>query len=115
MRRNVTLFTLAQFEFVKQISAEPSNLVIGLVRDKTATENKVTAELGERSNVHILHADFTSHITLKQADADTAKIVGERGVDYLVANGAYPSHFDAYDPIGVLYVHFLVQLVCSVR
>ncbi|KAF2815384.1 putative short chain dehydrogenase [Mytilinidion resinicola] len=90
------------FEFVKQISEDPKNLVVGLVRDKAATEKKVAAELGDRSNVHILHADLTSYASLKQAAADTAKIVGERGIDYLVANGAFLSLFDAYDPIGAL-------------
>ncbi|KAL3481395.1 putative short chain dehydrogenase [Aspergillus californicus] len=90
------------FEFVRQISETPNNVVVGLVRDKAATEKKVAAELGDRSNIHILHGDLTSHAILKQAAADTADIVGERGIDYLVANGAFLSHFDAYDPIGVL-------------
>jgi hypothetical protein len=76
-----------------------------LVRDKAATEKKVVAELGDRSNVHILHGDLISYASLKQAAVDTAKIVGERGIDYLVANGAFPSHFDAYDPIGALWVY----------
>ena len=92
----------AQFELVKQISEDPKNLVVGLVRDKVATEKKMAAELGDRSNLHILHADLTSYASQKQAAADTAKIVGERGIDYLVANGAFLSHFDAYDPIGAL-------------
>jgi hypothetical protein len=96
------LLITAQYEFVKQISEDSKNLVVGLVRDKFATEKKMLAELGERSNVHILHADLTSHASLKQAAADTAEIVGDRGVDYLVANGAFPSHFDAYRPIGAL-------------
>jgi NAD(P)-dependent dehydrogenase (short-subunit alcohol dehydrogenase family) len=85
---------------IKQISEDPKNLVIGLVRDKAATEKKVAAELGDRSNVHILHGDLTIYATLKQAAADTATIVGERGIDYLVANEAFQSFFD--DPIGVL-------------
>ena len=89
-------------EFVKQISEDSKNIVVGLVCDKAATEKKVAAELGDRSNVHILHADLTSYASLKQAAANTAKIVGERGIDYLVANGAFPSLFDAYDPIGAL-------------
>ena len=66
------------------------------------TEKKVEAELGKRSNVHILHGDLTSYASLKQAAADTTKIVGERGIDYLVANGAFMSQFDAYDNIGTL-------------
>ncbi|PSE77102.1 hypothetical protein C7G91_18755, partial [Acinetobacter nosocomialis] len=90
------------FGFVKSISEDPANLVVGLVRDKAATEKKVAEELGGRTNIHILHGDLTSYESLKQAAADTAKIVGERGVDYLVANGAYPSQFDAYVPIGAL-------------
>jgi NAD(P)-dependent dehydrogenase (short-subunit alcohol dehydrogenase family) len=96
------LLNPAQFELVKQISEDQENLVVGLVRDKAATEKKVTAELGDLSNVHILHADLTNYASLKQAATDTAKIVGQRGIDYLVANGAFPSLFDAYDPIGIL-------------
>ena len=80
----------------------PNDLVVGLVRDKAATEKKVAAQMGGRSNVHILHGDLTDHASLKQAAADTAKIVGNRGVDYLVANGAFPSLFDAYDPVDVM-------------
>ena len=76
--------------------------MIGLVRGKAATDKKVAAEIGDRSNIHILQADLISHASLKQAAADTAQIVGERGVDYLVANGAFLSLFDAFDPIGAL-------------
>ncbi|KAK4240130.1 hypothetical protein C8A03DRAFT_31787 [Achaetomium macrosporum] len=90
------------FGFLSHFSEDPKNLVVGLVRDKAGTEKKVAAELGERPNVHILHADLTSYASLKQAAADTAPIVGDRGVDYLVANGAFVSQFDAYDPIGAL-------------
>ena len=62
----------------------------------------MTTELGKRSNVHIVHGDLTSYASLKQAAADTAQIVGERGIDYLVANAGFPSQFDAYSPIGEL-------------
>ena len=87
---------------VKQISEDPKNLVVGLVRDKAATENKMAAELGNRRNIFTLHADLTDYVSLKQAAADAAKIVGDRGIDYLVANGAFLSHFDAFDSIGAL-------------
>ncbi|KAJ5510008.1 Short-chain dehydrogenase/reductase SDR [Penicillium expansum] len=76
------------FEFFKQISEDQENLVVGLVRDKAATEKKIATELGNRPNVHILHGDLTKYTTLKQAADDTTEIVGERGIDYLVANGA---------------------------
>lgn len=98
------LLNPAQFGFVKQLSEAPENLVIGLVRDNVATEKKVAAELGGRTNIHILNGDLTSRASLKQAAADTAKIVSDRGVDYLIANGAYLPLFDAFGPIGDLYV-----------
>lgn len=95
-----------QFEFLRQISEDQDqdqkNLVIGLVRDKATTEKKIAAELGNRPNIHILHADLTKYASLKQAAADTAEIIGERGIDYLVANGALVPYLDNYDPIGAL-------------
>lgn len=91
-----------QFEFLRQFSEDSNNLVLGLVRDKAGTEKKVATELGSRPNVHILHADLTKYASLKQAAADTAQIVGERGVDYLIANGGVVPLFDVYGPIGDL-------------
>jgi NAD(P)-dependent dehydrogenase (short-subunit alcohol dehydrogenase family) len=91
-----------QFEFVRQTSEDPNNLVIGLVRDKTATEKKIAAEFGDRTNVHILNGDLASYASLKHAAAETAKIVGDRGIDYLVASGGYLPQFDAFGPIGDL-------------
>ncbi|KAL9049008.1 MAG: hypothetical protein Q9162_007437 [Coniocarpon cinnabarinum] len=87
------------FEFVRQLSQDPSSLCIGLVRDKTATEKKVAAELGHRSNIHILKADLAKYASLKKAAADTASIVGGRGIDYLVTNNAIVPFFDAFKPI----------------
>lgn len=87
---------------LKQLSEDPKDLVVGLVRDTSTTENKVTEQLGKRPNVHIVQADLTRHASLKQAAAETAKIVGERGIDYLVANGAFQSWLDGYASIGSL-------------
>ncbi|KAJ4380187.1 hypothetical protein N0V86_004496 [Didymella sp. IMI 355093] len=90
------------FEFVRQTSEDPNNIVIGLVRDKIATEKKVETEFGGRGNVHILNGDLASYASLKQAAAETAKIVGDRGIDYLVASGGYLPHLDSFCPIGDL-------------
>jgi hypothetical protein len=64
----------------------------------------VAAELSSPANLHILHADLTKYATLKAAAEKTAEIVGERGIDYLVASGGLVSVLDAYAPIGALYV-----------
>ncbi|RAH76177.1 NAD(P)-binding protein [Aspergillus japonicus CBS 114.51] len=77
------------------------NTVIGLVRDKPATEKKVTEELEFRLNIHILRADITDYEGLQAASAQTAIITGG-GLDYLIANAGYVSKFDAYDGIGAL-------------
>ncbi|KAI9680452.1 MAG: hypothetical protein M1822_007210 [Bathelium mastoideum] len=90
------------FAFLDQISRDSKNLIVGLVRDKPGTEKKVAAELNSRSNIHILHGDLTNYASLRQAATDTAKLVGERGVDYVIANGALVPQFDAYGPIGSL-------------
>ncbi|KAH6603853.1 hypothetical protein Trco_007299 [Trichoderma cornu-damae] len=89
------------FEFVHQLSSDPSNVVVGLVRDKAAAEKAVAEELGGRSNIHIVQADITDYEALKNAVAATAQIVNGK-LDYLVANAAYVSEFDAFDPLGVL-------------
>ncbi|KAI4861822.1 hypothetical protein F4820DRAFT_451600 [Hypoxylon rubiginosum] len=89
------------YEFLRQISANPSNTVIGIVRDKPTTIKKVSEELQGRSNIHILQADILDYDALKGAVEDTAKITGG-SLDYLIANAGYVSQFDAYDPIGVL-------------
>ncbi|MCJ1383334.1 hypothetical protein MMC17_006447 [Xylographa soralifera] len=89
------------FEILRQLSSDPSNTVVGLVRDKIATEKKVSEELGKRPNVHILVADIAKYGDLKKAAADTAVITGG-SVDYLIANAAYKTNFDSFDPIGIL-------------
>jgi hypothetical protein len=45
-----------QYEFLRQLSSNASNIVVGLVRDKSKTEKKV-AEDG-LTNVTILEADI---------------------------------------------------------
>ncbi|KAI8960365.1 NAD(P)-binding protein [Daldinia sp. FL1419] len=82
------------FEFLRQLSADPSAVVIGLVRNKEATEKKVASEIG-RSNIHILHGDLDDYESLKKSAEETAKITGG-GLDYLIANGAYLSGVTAF-------------------
>lgn len=54
-----------QFEFIRQYSADPKNIVVGLVRDKSSAQEKVSAELSGRSNVHLIQADVTDYESLK--------------------------------------------------
>ncbi|KAL2825097.1 NAD(P)-binding protein [Aspergillus cavernicola] len=87
------------FEFLRQLSADNANLVVGLVRDKPTTEAKVAKELPGR-NIHIIEGDITDYDGLKKAVAEVAKLTD--GVDYLIANAAVVSPWSAYDGIGDL-------------
>lgn len=61
----------------------------------------MASELPRRSSIHILRADLTSHDNLKKAAQKTAAITGG-SLDYLIANAAYVTNFDSFDPIDVL-------------
>ncbi|KAK0657796.1 hypothetical protein B0T16DRAFT_363040 [Cercophora newfieldiana] len=91
------------YEFLRQYSSDPANTVIGYVRNKAATDKKVSedADLKTRTNIHILEADVSNYEALKSAASETAKITGG-SLDYIIANAALVSDFDGYDPIGEL-------------
>ncbi|CVL11641.1 related to protoporphyrinogen oxidase [Fusarium proliferatum] len=91
------------YELARQLSNDHSNTVVGIVRDKSATITKISqdAELNRRSNIHVIEADLTNYNALKDAVNETAKITGG-SIDYLIANAAYVSKFDTFDPMGAL-------------
>ncbi|KAI9170583.1 peptidase [Paramyrothecium foliicola] len=89
------------WESLRQLSEDETNIVIGVVRDKTSTEQKALKELNGRSNITVLEADFKDYKALEQSVAATAQVTGG-SLDYLIANAASLSEYDNYDPIGVL-------------
>ncbi|KAI1748626.1 hypothetical protein F4782DRAFT_542673 [Xylaria castorea] len=89
------------WEFLKKISSDPSNTVIGIVRNKPLVEKRVAEELGSRRNITILTADITKYDELKTAAADTAAVTGG-SLDYLIANAAYLTEIGTYDDIGTI-------------
>ncbi|KAH8667080.1 hypothetical protein BX600DRAFT_285618 [Xylariales sp. PMI_506] len=87
------------FGFLSHISADPSNTVVGLVRDKVATDKKIS-ELN-RSNVHIVQADLTNFESLKKSVEQVSPLVNG-ALDYVIANAGHISSWSAYDGMGVL-------------
>ncbi|KIA75404.1 hypothetical protein HK57_00123 [Aspergillus ustus] len=87
------------FEFLRQLSADPANLVIGLVRNKSATEEKVAQELSGR-NIHLVEGELDSYASLKKAAEDVAQLTSS--LDYLIANGAVVSDWSAWDGLSKL-------------
>ena len=76
----------AQYAFVKTLAADPSNQVIGLVRNKKAAEDRLVAD--GITNVHVLAADITDEPALKLAAEETRRILGGKGLDVLINNAA---------------------------
>lgn len=54
-----------QWELLRQLSSDSSNTIIGIVRNKSATQEKMKEELPERTNIHIVEADITGYTALK--------------------------------------------------
>lgn len=85
---------------MRQLSSDPKNKIVGLVRDKSTTEKKVADELPGR-NIHIVSGDLENWQSLYKAAEETAKITGG-SLDYLIANAGWPSLYDGFKPIGSL-------------
>lgn len=90
------------FGFLQQLSKDPSNTVIGLVRNTEATQKRVDAE--GLKNVTILQADITDYNSVRAAASKVSSLVPNGAVDYLWNNAAYISHatanrfFDEFTP-----------------
>jgi hypothetical protein len=52
-----------QLEFLKNLSSDSSNIVIGIVRNVAEAQAKVSA--WERSNIHIIHGDMDDYDSLR--------------------------------------------------
>ncbi|KAH0841660.1 hypothetical protein AYO21_01106 [Fonsecaea monophora] len=77
------------YGFIQYLSRNPDNIVVGLVRDKVATDKKVQQD--GLKNVTILQADITDRQSLNAA-RDVVKTLTGGSLDYLINNAAYVSH-----------------------
>lgn len=74
------------YEFLIQLSKDPSNTVVGLVRNKAATDAKAAKD-GLPKNVHIIEADITSLPAQQAAAKQVAALTGGK-LDVLINNAA---------------------------
>ncbi|KAH6876624.1 hypothetical protein B0T10DRAFT_552471 [Thelonectria olida] len=89
------------FEFVRQLAQDPGNVVIGLVRNKKSTEEKIHRELKQHANVHIVQADLEDYVSIQNSVPDVSNITGG-SLDYIIANAAIVSSYSAFDSLGTL-------------
>ncbi|OAL49451.1 short-chain dehydrogenase [Pyrenochaeta sp. DS3sAY3a] len=85
--------------FLENLSSDPNNTVIGLVRRKAETDAKIAA--WNKKNIHIVQADMMNYDSLKSAVETTSQITGG-SLDYLILNAAYMGDWSAFDPLSVL-------------
>jgi NAD(P)-dependent dehydrogenase (short-subunit alcohol dehydrogenase family) len=80
--------------FLDNISSNPDNIVIGLVRNVKDTEAKIAS--WSRSNIHLVQGDLTNYESLKNAVDATSKITNG-SLDYLIASaGLVSGEFDDF-------------------
>ncbi|KAL6806256.1 hypothetical protein GGI42DRAFT_367049 [Trichoderma sp. SZMC 28013] len=74
------------YEWLRHLSRDPENTIVGLVRNPDAVEAKLAYD--SIRNVNIIKADLTDHKSLSAAVAKTADLTGG-SVDYLIINGVH--------------------------
>ncbi|PYI17217.1 NAD(P)-binding protein [Aspergillus japonicus CBS 114.51] len=87
------------YALVKVLAAKPETIVLALVRNKQAAEQRLAAD--SITNVHVLVADVTDDSALKGAAAEARSILGSQGLglDVLIHNAAYVSEQTALTSI----------------
>jgi NAD(P)-dependent dehydrogenase (short-subunit alcohol dehydrogenase family) len=83
--------------FLENLSSNPDNTVIGLVRNVADSEAKVAS--WNRNNIHFVQGDLSNYESLKSAAEATAKITGG-SLDVLIANAGLVA--GGFDPFSVL-------------
>ncbi|RDI87723.1 hypothetical protein Vi05172_g2234 [Venturia inaequalis] len=89
------------YAFIKKLASDPSNTVIGLVRNKEATLTRLQKD--NISSIHILQADIEDSPALQTAASQVSKITGG-SLDVLINNAAYVSEESNFTTIAEAYV-----------
>ncbi|TVY86622.1 putative oxidoreductase [Lachnellula willkommii] len=83
------------FALLDQLSENADNVVVTIVRNKAATDSKITAELPGRKNIFVLQGDLTNLESIQNAFTETKKILGD-SLDVLIANAGLISDYSAF-------------------
>jgi NAD(P)-dependent dehydrogenase (short-subunit alcohol dehydrogenase family) len=75
-----------QYEWLRQLSSDATNTVIGLARTTAPVESKLAAD--KITTVRILEADMINPASLNAAAADVTGLTNG-SIDYLIVNGAF--------------------------
>ncbi|THH32793.1 hypothetical protein EUX98_g1382 [Antrodiella citrinella] len=99
-------------EFVRQLSASPSNVVIASCRtpDKATDLNAIAKEA--KGTVHVVPLDTTSKASISAVETFVKNIVGEGALDYLLNNAAINPGEDS--PFGIDEDDFIKTMTTNV-
>ncbi|KAK4060850.1 transcriptional regulator family: Fungal Specific TF [Trichoderma aggressivum f. europaeum] len=102
--RMAELYTLATlYEFLKQLSDNPANIIIGLVRDTSVANDKIQKQLPGRQNIHVLQGDITDYNSLKiKNSVEKVSQITNGSLDYIIANAGFVSPWSEYIDVGDL-------------
>ena len=84
------------YAFITHLASIPGNTVIGIVRNKSATEQRLAKD--NIKNVHLLSSDINDPKVLQAVAAETANITGG-GLDVLINNAGLVSTTSAWTTI----------------
>jgi NAD(P)-dependent dehydrogenase (short-subunit alcohol dehydrogenase family) len=80
-----------QYEFLRQLSADSSNTVIGTARTPSKVEEQIKKDnLAPAKNIKIFAADLDKHQSIFNVASEIAT-AGHKSIDYLVINGGFVS------------------------
>ena len=74
------------YGWISYLASIPENTVVAIVRDKSATESRLTKD--DIHTVHVIAADITDVKALSVAATETGDITKGGGLDYLIHNAA---------------------------
>ncbi|KAI0543305.1 NAD(P)-binding protein [Xylaria curta] len=89
------------YGFILELSKNPANTVIGIVRDVKYTEEKLAKEPEQRGNIHLLQGDMIDYQSLKNAAEKTSEITGG-SLDYLIGNAGVTDPVEVVDAFDTL-------------
>ncbi|KAF4627673.1 hypothetical protein G7Y89_g10481 [Cudoniella acicularis] len=81
------------YEWLRQLSSDPTNTVIGLARTPKNVQERLATD--KISNVHLIQGDMSDNASLIAAAEEAGKLTGG-SLDYLIVNGVsvnYEEHF----------------------
>lgn len=78
-------------ELVRQLVSNPNNIIVATCREPARASKLHMLKEGAKGQLHVVALDVSSETSIRGSVAEVAKILGDRGLDYLYNNAAVVS------------------------